>query len=120
MVFNPLDLDYRRVIQLVVIIGGYIIVRQRFVAYMKTKSLDEKLEKDKAIKTRKLIQRPEDLPSDPISVSEMSWGWGKPTRKKMKTQEKLLEERIREAAEKTQGGDFTADNDDDIADLLIE
>ncbi|VEU21438.1 DEKNAAC102564 [Brettanomyces naardenensis] len=115
--FSLADIDVYRIIQLVIIIGGYVVMRQRFVAYMKTRKLKQKLQKDKEQKAENLIDRPEDLASDPISTSERSWGWGKPTRKIVRRQQQLLEERLEETAGRQQGD---VDSDEDIKELLID
>lgn len=93
--FNWGQFNVYKIIQLVIIIGGYIVLRQRFVAYMKNKHLKEQLITRKREQTENLIERPERVVEDPISKSEQAWGWGKQTRKKVQSQQRLVEQHLR-------------------------
>lgn len=112
------QLDSAKLIQLAIIIGGYLFFRSQVTSYMKNQTLRAQLSQnnDKE-QAEKLIDRPEDLPQDPISVSDRSWGWGKPTRRRVLRQKKLLEEKLEEAARKIKEGEEPSD-DEDIADLI--
>ncbi len=112
---NWADLDAHKILQLVIIIGGYIVVRQRFVKYMKNKELKQQLTERKKDNAENLIDRPEDLADDPISLSERSWGWGKETRKRVKRQQHVFEEQLKSRQQQSAGG---VDSDEEIEGLL--
>ncbi|QOU21392.1 hypothetical protein BRETT_001114 [Brettanomyces bruxellensis] len=114
-IINWADLDAHKIIQLVIIIGGYIVLRQRFVKYMKNKELKQQLTERKKENAEHLIDRPEDLADDPLSVSERSWGWGKETRKRVRRQQHILEEQLKSEQQTTEDG---VDSDAEIENLL--
>jgi hypothetical protein len=101
-----LDLDFQHAIRLIIIIGGYWFLRTQVSKFLATRQLKQQLEEDQVHKSQenieKLVEKPED---------EQSWGWGKSTRKRVKRQEKLLQEALEDA----QNG---ADDDKDIEELL--
>lgn len=124
------DFDVYQLIRLVIIVGGYIIIRTRATEYFKTKQLKAQLEKDKEEKARKLVDDPtgevaqaeaEELfqDYDNIRRSEKSWGWGKATRKRVKKQQALFEKEIEKAAVEAQRKlNSGYDSDEELNELL--
>lgn len=124
------DLDAYKFIRLVIIIGGYIFLRNRVSDYLKQKQLKEQIIRDKQMREEKLINDPtgeieraanEDLfaEHEGISNSEKAWGWGKATRRKVAKQKALFEQEIERAAieaqSKLQKG---YDSDEEINEFL--
>ncbi|KAH3665387.1 hypothetical protein OGAPHI_003571 [Ogataea philodendri] len=118
------EFDIFKSLRLVVIIGGYIFFRQRYLAFMKQYQVKKKLEEDRNNKSNELIERPgeghlDEAVSSGISASDGRWGWGKRTRNKVKSQQKLLQSQLEYAATKSTN-DATSDSDDEINELLEE
>ncbi|GME84735.1 unnamed protein product [Ambrosiozyma monospora] len=113
--FNP-----HHLVKLLIIIGGYIFFRQRFMDFMKQKQIKNQLAADEETKKQNLIERPEDyMNSTGVEASESGWGWGKNTRRKVKKQQQLFEEEIEKSALRAQNNSGY-DSDDDIKELLID
>lgn len=105
------DIDAAKGLRLVVIIGGYILIRNivsRELAKNKLKSQIRKDEREMSDnKGKELIDQPE---ADATTTS-IEYGWGNRTRQKVKKQEDMLAKMVERAQiEKDQ-------NDDDIADI---
>ncbi|SCU95995.1 LANO_0E12112g1_1 [Lachancea nothofagi CBS 11611] len=108
------SLDFQHVVRLVIVIGGYALMRNLAQRHLAKKHLERKVREGQADKAE---QRQKDLVADPEgaeSASDNAFGWGNKTRKRVKTQHKLLEEKIDEL-KKNQG---SLDDDKDIEDLL--
>ncbi|GME74416.1 unnamed protein product [[Candida] boidinii] len=104
--------------RLVIIICGYIFLRQRVSAELKRRQLKKQIDDDKKAREDDLIDRPEDFEEvTGVEASDKAWGWGKSTRRKVRSQQKIFEEEIEKAALRSQNN-FDDDSDDDIKDLL--
>lgn len=124
------DFDVYHLIRLVIIIGGYMIIRTRATEYLKNRQLLAQIEKDKEEKARRLVDDPtgevakadaEELfqDYDNIKRSEKGWGWGKATRKRVRKQQALFEKEIERAAVEAQRKlDNGYDSDEEINELL--
>ncbi|SCU87802.1 LAFA_0E08900g1_1 [Lachancea sp. 'fantastica'] len=108
------SLDAQRIIRLIIVVGGYALLRNLAQRHLAKRQLDRKVREGEAVKAE---QKLEDLVDDPKSAKAAdsnAFGWGNKTRQRVKRQEKMLEERIEEL-QKYQGN---LDDDQDIADLL--
>lgn len=119
------ELDIYHVIRLVVIVGGYLILRTRAQEWMKTRQLKAQLEDDKAKRAEGLVERPEDeltrlQPVDhDVAEQDGNWGWGKSTRTRARKLQREFEETVEAAAVKAQRrANNEVDSDDDIKEFL--
>ncbi|ODV83964.1 hypothetical protein CANARDRAFT_201854 [[Candida] arabinofermentans NRRL YB-2248] len=114
------EFSIKQFFRLVIIVGGYIFFRQRALDFIKTRQVKNQIDEDNKRKAEGLIDRPEDFVEvTPLEKSEQAWGWGKSTRKRVKAQEKLFEEKIEELAVKAQKKIKSGyDSDDELNDLL--
>lgn len=105
------DLDAKKVLRLVIIVGGYILIRNlasRELAKRKLQSEVRKDERDMSDnKARDLVDNPE------AEATATQFGWGNKTRQRVKKQEDMLAKMIERAQmEKDQGDDDLADIED--------
>ncbi|CEP61839.1 Pga2p LALA0_S04e01882g [Lachancea lanzarotensis] len=108
------SLDAQRIIRLVIIVGGYALLRNLAQRHLAKRQLDRKVREGQLAKDEKRVEELVDDPNSAQSAESNAFGWGNKTRQRVKRQEKLLEERIEEL-QKYQGN---LDDDQDIADLL--
>ncbi|QLG74185.1 hypothetical protein HG535_0G00690 [Zygotorulaspora mrakii] len=108
------DIDAKKGMRLVIIVGGYILIRnlaQRELAKRKLQSQvreDEKSLSEK--KGENLIDRPREVAS-----TATEFGWGNKTRKRVKKQEEVFSKMV----ERAQLQQLEGENDlNDIEDLL--
>lgn len=112
------DFSISHFFRLVIIICGYIFLRQRVSAELKRRQLKKQIEDDKKAREAGLIDRPEDLQEvTGVEASDKAWGWGKSTRRRVRSQQKIFEEEIEKSALRAQNN-VDDDSDDDIKDLL--
>ncbi|SCU80212.1 LAMI_0B01222g1_1 [Lachancea mirantina] len=110
-------LDPLHVIRLVVIVGGYIMMRNVAQKYLAKKQLEHKLKESEAAKQNgQSVNDSTTELLDAADESDATFGWGKKTRKRVQKQQQLLEERLEEL-KRMQG---EQDDDKDIEDLLEE
>lgn len=118
------DFNVYHLLRLVIIIGGYAILRQRATEWLKQRQLKSQLEHDERLKAESLIQKPGEAEEaddydDTIKQSEKAWGWGKATRRKVKKQQEIFEKEIEKAAVEAQKKlNSSYDSDDEINELL--
>ena len=108
------NLDAAHAIRLVIVVGGYILMRNLAQKQLAKKQLETKLRQGEEAKA---LEKQKELVADPKDedhAQDNAFGWGNKTRKRVKRQEKILEERIEEL-KKYQG---SLDDDKDIEDLL--
>lgn len=89
---QALSVDLHHFIRLVIIVGGYWFLRTQVNKFLATRQLKQQVEQDnvqkQAEKVEQLVEKPQD---------EEGWGFGKKTRKRVKRQEKLLQEALESA-----------------------
>ncbi|KAG7691321.1 hypothetical protein KL930_002388 [Ogataea haglerorum] len=113
------EFDIHKFLRLVVIIGGYIFFRQRYLEFMKHYQVKKQLEEDHKRNAEALVEKPNisEAESTGVAGSDKRWGWGKRTRSKVKAQQKLLQKQLEQAAveaSQTSG----PDSDEEINELL--
>lgn len=102
------SIDLKHAIRLIVIIGGYWFLRTQLNKFLSNRQLQGQLQESQSEQQQSNVERLVENPQD-----EESWGWGKKTRKRVKRQEKLLQEALESAA----AGDV---DDDELEELLQE
>ncbi|CUS22336.1 LAQU0S05e03092g1_1 [Lachancea quebecensis] len=107
-------IDAAHAIRLVIIVGGYLLFRNLTQKHLAKKQLEQKLRKSEEAKAAEKQKELVADPQDDETIQDNAFGWGNKTRKRVKRQEKILEERLQEL-EKLQG---SQDDDKDIEDLL--
>lgn len=110
--------DYKHFIRLVIIVGGYLLLRNIASRELVKKQLAAQVEKDKRDKEEKRSKDLIDKPDDAATAETTSFGWGKKTRRRVKRQQELFENALEEAKRRNQGLD--PDSDADIEELLEE
>ncbi|EJS42003.1 YNL149C [Saccharomyces arboricola H-6] len=113
-----INYDYKHFIRLVIIVGGYLLVRNIASRELAKKQLAAQVEKDKREKEEKRSKELIDKPGEPAVGETTSFGWGKKTRQRVKKQQELFENALEEAKKRQQGMD--PDSDADIEELLEE
>ncbi|SCU85580.1 LADA_0D08372g1_1 [Lachancea dasiensis] len=108
------NLDFQHAIRLVIIVGGYVLLRNLAQRHLAKKQLENKVREGEKLRAEERQEKLVEDPNSVASVNENAFGWGNKTRQRVKRQEKILEERIDEL-KKYQGN---LDDDEDIADLL--
>ncbi|KAH3687202.1 hypothetical protein WICPIJ_001797 [Wickerhamomyces pijperi] len=108
------EFDVYKLIRLIIIVGGYAILRNQASKFLANRQLQQQIDQDNenkgAERIEKLVEKPE-AQGDASGV-EGNWGWGKKTRGTVKRTQKMIEEHF----EKMKAGEV--DDDADIADLL--
>lgn len=117
------DLDYKKWLRLVIIVGGYILIRNLAQRELAKRKLASQLKADEKLKiknnTKQYLEDPEDVSQSKAVTS--SFGWGNRTRQRVKQQEKAFEEaveKLKEQQEREAKYGIGADEDADIQDLL--
>lgn len=105
------DLDAKKVLRLVIIVGGYILIRNLASRELAKRKLQSEVRKDERNmsdnKARDLVDNPE------AETTATQFGWGNKTRQRVKKQEDMLAKMIERAQmEKDQGEDDLADIED--------
>ncbi|KOG97015.1 Processing of GAS1 and ALP protein 2 [Saccharomyces pastorianus] len=113
-----INYDYKHFIRLVMIVGGYMLVRNIASRELAKKQLAAQVEHDKREKEEKRSEELIDKLDGPSVAETTSFGWGKKTRQRVKKQQELFEKALEEAKQKQQGRD--PDSDADIEELLEE
>ncbi|ESW98404.1 hypothetical protein KL918_005127 [Ogataea parapolymorpha] len=113
------EFDIYKILRLVVIIGGYIFFRQRYLEFMKHYQVKKQLEEDHKRNAEALIEKPDIIKAEPTGVagSDNRWGWGKRTRSKVKAQQRLFQKQVEQAALQTLQTNGS-DSDEEINELL--
>ncbi|AET40756.1 Pga2p Ecym_6381 [Eremothecium cymbalariae DBVPG len=110
------DIDVRSSLRLVVIVGGYILIRNHVQKIIANRELKRKLKEDEdSLSTDRMNSLVED-PDKESESTTTAFGWGETTRMKVKKQEKLLEEKLQTLRKRQ--GNIDDDDDKDIEDLL--
>ncbi|SCV02902.1 LAME_0H06128g1_1 [Lachancea meyersii CBS 8951] len=107
-------LDAQHIIRLVIIVGGYALLRNLAQKHLAKRQLERKVREGEQAKAEQKLEELVDDPKGEETASANAFGWGNKTRQRVKRQEKILEERIQEL-QKYQGN---LDDDQDIAHLL--
>ncbi|CAR29314.1 hypothetical protein ZYGR_0Z02390 [Zygosaccharomyces rouxii] len=105
------DLDVKKGLRLVIIVGGYILIRgiaQRELAKRKLDNDVRRSEQENAAKMQ------EKLVDQPGSTAAMPFGWGNKTRRRRKQQEEAFADIVERVNQKKNSGDDV----EDIEDLL--
>lgn len=110
-----LEIDPYHLIRLVIIITGYIVVRNAVSKYLANRQLQQQLDKDASERDVKKIRELVDDPSiaETSGVDDNTWGFGKKTRKVVKRQQKILQEQLETAH-------LDVDDDDKDIEYLLE
>lgn len=114
-------LDYQQGLRLVIVVGGYMLIRRLAQRELVKRQLESQIRRDKERKEQELIDRPEDNTTSIAAEEPTTFGWGNKTRYRQKKQEALLGQAIDNLKKRqTRQGhsEFNDDSDDDIADLL--
>ncbi|QLL32762.1 hypothetical protein HG536_0D02840 [Torulaspora globosa] len=111
------DMSSTKAVRLVVIVGGYILIRNLVSRELAKRKLQSQIRKDERElsdnKGKELIDNPE---AD-ATTSSIEYGWGNRTRQKIKKQEDMLAKMVEHAQIEK---DRTEDDLSDIQDLLEE
>ncbi|CAI4049801.1 hypothetical protein SKDZ_14G1730 [Saccharomyces kudriavzevii ZP591] len=118
LVAKIINCDYTHFIRLVIIVGGYLLVRNIASRELAKKQLAAQVEKDKRAKEEKRSKDLIDKPGEPATAETTSFGWGKKTRRRVKKQQELFENALEEAKKRQQT--VEPDSDADIEELLEE
>lgn len=110
--YETFDMDLVHAIRLVVIVCGYVIIRQIAQRHLKKREIENRLNENMNDQNEPPVVVEEQIDA---TSSTTSFGWGKKTRQRVKEQEKILEAKLEEL--KAAQGD---EDDEDIADLLID
>lgn len=102
------DIDSKKALRIVIIAGGYILIRNLVSRELAKRKLQSEVRKDERElsdnKGRNLIDNPE------AETTATQFGWGNRTRQRVKKQEDLLAKMVERAqAEKDQDEDDLAD-----------
>ncbi|CCH43574.1 hypothetical protein BN7_3127 [Wickerhamomyces ciferrii] len=106
------EIDIHKAIRLVVIIGGYIFIRNIAQKVLANRQLKQQLAQDEKDRDQERIRELVEDPKAKTTATESGFGWGKKTRRNIKLQEEILKETL----EKLEHQDD--DSDKDIEDLL--
>lgn len=119
-IFNYIEReDFIKYLRLSIIVFVYVIFRQYYSNYAKAQQtkrqllMDEKEKKEKPEREKKERLEKEKL----LEKEAASFGWGKKTRKDVKTKQTILEDQLSELRERHQTV-YDAAEDHDIEDLL--
>lgn len=119
-IFEYVERDkFMKYFRLIVIIGGYLIVRSLYQGWAKNyhiKRQVERDEKEKVLKKEKEAQQ-EQAKVDRLNEEAEGFGWGKKTRKNIKLQQDKVEQQINEIRQRQQTA-YDAAEDHDIDHLL--
>lgn len=118
--YNYVDQDnFKKYFRLIMIVCVYLFMRTWYTNFAKQKEIQRKLEEDKLYKEEKAKREQEEKEQKIENVEQeaQSFGWGKTTRRNVKRQEQILEEKIKEVNEANQSA-YDAAEDHDIDDLL--
>lgn len=107
-------IDASHAIRLVMVVGGYILLRNLAQRELAKRQLEDQIKKSQEKKEEERLKELAPDLNDPEAIEDNTFGWGKKTRKRVKRQQKILEERLEEL-QQYQG---SQDDDKDIEDLL--
>lgn len=119
-IYNYVDEDnFKKYFRLTIIVCLYIFLRGYYSNWSKLKQVRRQLDLDKRIKEeeKKRKQKKEEEEQEQLDKELQSFGWGKATRRKVKNQEKVLQEAV-DATREYHQGSYDAAEDHDIDDLL--
>lgn len=110
------DFDIYKGIRLVIIVGGYLLVRNYVAREMAKKQLERQVRDDERMLSDNKKKNLVDDPETEKMAQSTQFGWGNKTRKRVKKQQEMLQKAIEQIKkEKKFAGE---DSDEDIADLL--
>lgn len=115
------SIDHKKALRLVIIIGGYILIRRLIQRELAKRQLANQLQADKERKKNKLIDNTDDLYSGQGKDNKepTAFGWGNKTRYRVKKQQEMLGQAIDNLKKRQQYTTaYDEDSDHDIADLL--
>ncbi|EDO16258.1 hypothetical protein Kpol_505p35 [Vanderwaltozyma polyspora DSM 70294] len=117
------DFDYRKWLRLVIIVGGYILIRNLAQRELAKRKLANQIKEDKRLKSEqnmeKYLEDPEE--EEKASAAASGFGWGKKTRVRVNKQQKAFEkavDKLQQQQKQQQGISGGFDDDSDIQDLL--
>lgn len=112
------SIDYQQGLRLVIIVGGYMLLRRLAQRELAKRQLASQVQRDQERKQEKLIDRPEEeATTTSVAAEPETFGWGNKTRYRVKKQQELLGQAI-DNLKKKQQHQAGYDSDEDIADLL--
>lgn len=119
-IYNYVDKDdFKKYFRLIVIVCVYIFARSWYTNFAKTREIRKKLEEDNLLQLKRENNEiePKDQSYEELELGAQSFGWGKTTRRNVKRQEQILEEKLLELTQAQQTA-YNAAEDHDIDDLL--
>lgn len=120
------SIDHKQAFRLVIIIGGYILIRRLVQRELAKRQLANQIKADQERKKNQLIEGTDSLYNDSKDDKEpTAFGWGNKTRYRVKKQQEMLGQAIDNLKKKQQQQQkqqyttaYHEDSDEDIADLL--
>lgn len=114
------SIDHKQAFRLVIIIGGYILIRRLVQRELAKRQLANQIKADQERKKNQLIEGTDSLYNDSKDDKEpTAFGWGNKTRYRVKKQQEMLGQAIDNLKKKQQYTTaYHEDSDEDIADLL--
>lgn len=119
-IYNYVDKDtLHKYLRLTIIVCLYIFARGYYSNWSKQRQVRNQLDLDNKLKAqeKQKKQEEEEQKFDQLDDEAKSFGWGKATRRKVKRQEKILQDAAEEIRENNQSS-YDAAEDHDIEDLL--
>lgn len=119
-IYNYVDKDnLHKYLRLTIIVCLYIFVRGYYSNWSKQRQVRNQIDLDNKMKEqeKERKQREGEEKIEKLDEEAKTFGWGKATRRKVKRQEKILQDAAEEAREYHQGL-YDAAEDHDIDDLL--
>lgn len=105
------DLDAKKGLRLVIIVGGYILIRGIAQRELAKKKLDNDVRRSEQ---EAIAARQEKLIDQPGSTASVPFGWGNKTRRRRKQQEEAFADLVERVNQQKSAGN----EDKDIEDLL--
>ncbi|CDO92019.1 unnamed protein product [Kluyveromyces dobzhanskii CBS 2104] len=119
--YQTFDIDLLHAIRLIVIVGGYFIVRQIAQRELAKRQLKNQLADDNAEAIAANAANAEDanlVDTNETPASSASFGWGNKTRQRVKKQEQMLEAELQRIQENE--AHLDPEDDKDIEELLFD
>ncbi|KAK5781730.1 hypothetical protein RI543_000916 [Arxiozyma heterogenica] len=118
------SIDHKQFFRLVIIIGGYILLRRLAQRELAKRQLANQIKADQKRKKNQLMEGTDELYNDGKHDKEpTAFGWGNKTRYRVKKQQEMLGQAIdnlkkRQQQQQQYSTAYNDDSDEDIADLL--
>lgn len=105
------DIDSKKALRLVIIVGGYILIRNLVSRELAKRKLQSQVRKDERELSDNKSKNLVDNPESEAETTAAKFGWGNKTRQRVKKQEDMLAKMIERAQMEKD------ENDDDLADI---